>query len=329
MKKNLLVTLSDKNFINQAKQLFSSVYWNAGWKGDYMLLSQNVPEKDLIWFRERGILVKKCKLIYSKKEWRLHPLVFNKLYLFTTYFKRWKRVLFLDADIMVNASLNKLLKKKGFNAVKDLPNPRIYGHFRKKNSKNKKYFDKIEKKYDLNSPAFNVGVMSFETDIIERNTFSELKDLLKKYHQILLLPEQAILNIYFSENWNRLPFVYNSFTYFFLKNNPNPLKIKAIILHSVYKYKFWIQSSPFFEKWSLSLKKADFINFNIPQKAKIWKPFSVYLFSFIYELTYYFYLFKDKKRNKLKQNVKKNIGKGGLYLRKYFPRTYFYLKNFF
>ena len=56
----VLVTLADKNYIDQAKQLFSSVYWNAGWKGDYMLLAHEVPEKDLNWFREKGILVKKC-----------------------------------------------------------------------------------------------------------------------------------------------------------------------------------------------------------------------------------------------------------------------------
>ena len=32
-KKNLLVTLADNNYIDQAKQVFSSVYFNAGWSG--------------------------------------------------------------------------------------------------------------------------------------------------------------------------------------------------------------------------------------------------------------------------------------------------------
>ena len=39
-----MVTLADENYIDQAKQLFSSVYWNSGWKGDYMLLAHNIPE---------------------------------------------------------------------------------------------------------------------------------------------------------------------------------------------------------------------------------------------------------------------------------------------
>ena len=47
MKKNLLVTLADENYIDRAKQLFSSVYFNAGWKGDYMLLAHEIPEEKL------------------------------------------------------------------------------------------------------------------------------------------------------------------------------------------------------------------------------------------------------------------------------------------
>jgi len=38
-KKSVLVTLADENYIYQAKQLFSSVYFNVGWRGDYMLLA--------------------------------------------------------------------------------------------------------------------------------------------------------------------------------------------------------------------------------------------------------------------------------------------------
>lgn len=56
----VLITLADENFIEQAKQLFSSVYHNAGWSEDYMLLAHNIPEMKLKWFRERGILIKHC-----------------------------------------------------------------------------------------------------------------------------------------------------------------------------------------------------------------------------------------------------------------------------
>ena len=60
MTKNLFVTLADKNYLDQIKQLFSSIYFNAGWNGDCMLLSHEIADSDLEWFQSRGILVKKC-----------------------------------------------------------------------------------------------------------------------------------------------------------------------------------------------------------------------------------------------------------------------------
>lgn len=45
MKWTLLVTLADSSYLDQATQLFSSVYHNAGWRGDYMLLAHEIPER--------------------------------------------------------------------------------------------------------------------------------------------------------------------------------------------------------------------------------------------------------------------------------------------
>ena len=72
-KKKLLVTLADKDYINQAKQLFSSVYWNTGWKGNYLLPANEIPEKKLKWFRDEGILIKKCKPLSNSKIERQSP----------------------------------------------------------------------------------------------------------------------------------------------------------------------------------------------------------------------------------------------------------------
>jgi hypothetical protein len=54
--RHLLATLADEAFLDQARQLFSSVYWKARWRGDYLLLAHEIPEGKLAWFRERGIL---------------------------------------------------------------------------------------------------------------------------------------------------------------------------------------------------------------------------------------------------------------------------------
>ena len=83
MRNNLLVTLADKNYIDQAKQLFSSVYFNSGWKGDYMLLAHEIHEGELKWFRDKGILIKKCRPLYDKGIAHLPPAMLDKFYLST------------------------------------------------------------------------------------------------------------------------------------------------------------------------------------------------------------------------------------------------------
>ncbi|HZL42655.1 MAG TPA: hypothetical protein VFD66_05190, partial [Verrucomicrobiae bacterium] len=61
------MTLADRNFLPQAKQLFSSVYWNAGWAGDYMLLAHEVPEDQLQWFQDKGILIRNVKPLFARE----------------------------------------------------------------------------------------------------------------------------------------------------------------------------------------------------------------------------------------------------------------------
>ena len=109
-KKCVLVTLADKNYLVQAKQLFSSVYHNSGWKWDYMLLAHEIPDDQLAWFREKGILVKHVRSL-SKRDFPWLPAtVLSKFYVFTEEFKKWDIVVFLDGDIIVRASLDGLTK---------------------------------------------------------------------------------------------------------------------------------------------------------------------------------------------------------------------------
>ena len=143
-KRDLIVTLADSKFLPQVKQLFSSVYWNAGWKGDYMLLAHQIPEDELKWFRDKGILIKKCEPLFDKSIGRDYsPIVLDKLYLFETEFKKWKNVIYLDSDIIVRVSLDKLTKIKGFASVKSFL--KLHGEFNDKSE----LFNDISQIYDL------------------------------------------------------------------------------------------------------------------------------------------------------------------------------------
>src|SRR5262245_46673368 len=117
MAKSVLVTLADENYIDQAKQLFSSVYCNAGWKGDYLLLAHNIPTQKLAWFTNKGILVKETGPIEKRSQGNFPAVVSAKYHLFEPEFKKWDQVVYIDADCIVRETLNELIVVKHFAAV--------------------------------------------------------------------------------------------------------------------------------------------------------------------------------------------------------------------
>ena len=338
-KKNLIVTLADKNYVEQAKQLFSSIYWNAGWKGDYMLLAQNIPEKELKWFKDKGIIITKVspvKISNWKYEGEEYPItIFSKFYLFTPEFKKWKNVVFLDTDIIVRASLDELTKIKGFAAVKRFQEPLSKRFdFIKPNPPNKdivKAYLEVKRDYNLKKAKFNSGVLVFSADIIKENTFFKLDKLLLKYKNFVF-GDEPILNLFFCKKWINLPPAYNVYPYFLMRHYKIiPNKIKGVILHfasPTIEGKPWNIKNPFYKEWKNNLKKAEFINLKKPQNPiKKWskqeiKHYSQYLFkervkSLPLAIIYKIYLYVDRI-----------IGLIGIFIKSISPKVYVMLKKY-
>jgi lipopolysaccharide biosynthesis glycosyltransferase len=287
MKRDLLVTLADGNYVDQAKQLFSSVYWNAGWKGDYMLLAYDLPESKLKWFRDKGILARKCEAILKVShvisEYHLN-LLFSKFYLFTPEFKRWKNLLFLDGDIIVRGSLDALTEVKGFAAVAVCNGSGLYlkKNFRKSDGTNKGLFEELKNRYDLNRPAFNAGVLAFNTDIITKDDLRKIKDTFLYFKDVIKFQaEEKVLNLYFYDKWQELPAVYNvcpGYEVFYSGCGPHTLK--GIVSHVYSRVaegkpcdggstcKPWNGKSPFYAEWKSNFEKADMIDLANPQVPK-------------------------------------------------------------
>ena len=316
-KKNLLVTLADRNYIRQAKQLFSSVYWNAGWKGDYMLLSHDIPEKELKWFRDKGILVKKCKPLSDKGWGSWPPALLDKFYLFTPEFKKWEHVIYLDADIIVRASLDGLEKTKGISAVSHFET--IINNFRNMKISSEKDTKRMinslkEQGYNLKESFFNGGVIVFNTDIIQENTFNNLRKLVGYIDS-----EERMLNIHFYKKWKKLPLVYNVHVNILRSCNFPVNKIKGIILHFASEYskdKPWTFENPFHNEWKTNLEKAELIDLNkIPEGKK----FDFYKNSSFLQLQYRiaFLMF----------SINKIMGKIGIFIKKINPGVYYKLKR--
>lgn len=213
-KKNLLVTMADAGFLKQAKQLFSSVYHNAGWQGDYLLITNNLPDEDRAWFEDRGIIVfDKPFLSNSPLNSDCPAIHLSKLYLFSSYFKKWQKIIFLDADIIVRGSLDRLLQVKKISAAWGMPM-----HF-----KDELYFGNEAARDDfllryrhlrLGRKIFSSGVIAIDSDIISDQTLPELLALYEKEREFLLFNEESLLNLYFYKQWERLPLFYNFLPYF-------------------------------------------------------------------------------------------------------------------
>ncbi|MCB9358779.1 hypothetical protein H6503_02515 [Candidatus Woesearchaeota archaeon] len=312
MKNAVLVTLADKNYIDQAKQLFSSVYHYSGWKGNYLLLAYDIPESKLKWFRNKGIIIKKVKPHKNDKFKDWPSTILCKFELFNTYFKKWQHVVFLDGDIIVKASLDRVLGVSGIGAISDL-NHNMWWQF-----KNKRYngiYKTLINNMDMSKKSFNVGVLSINTDIIKKETYSTMLELYSRYRKIVRYPEQAIMNIYFHKNWKRLPAVYNTFilpkALWFSK-----LHNDGIILHMIMRPKPWESKTLYSEEWKYNLDIADEIDLNHRLPAKdIWNEKRVKKVSAMLENRYFIF------------EIDRIIGKVGIAVKKISPNLYKALKK--
>jgi len=334
--RNLLVTLADSNYIDQAKQLFSSVYWNAGWEGEYMLLSHDIPEPELQWFSEKGILVKRCKPLHNASIGENYsPVVLDKFYLFTPEFKQWQNIIYLDSDIIVRSSLNKISKIKGFCAVTSTLKLSQF-------SDKANLFKDLKKNYNLNIKTCNTGILAFSSDIITEDALPELTNLFDKYKEIILYADEAVLNLFFNKKWRKLPRVFGLDVILLLNFKIKYDKIKAPVLHFIrnnfFRYKPWMPENPFYKEWIDNFIKAGLIDLNTIPKGDQWKSGKILHYSLLYD--FYFHIFYFYYCNKTVRIIKNTfvsimhlperiIGMTGVLIKKLNPQIYFRIKKFF
>ena len=321
-KKNLLVTLADGKYINQAKQFFASAFFNSGWQGDYMLLTHDISEEDKNWFERKGIIVYDPPLLASvilTPSGHI-PLTLSKLYLFTEAFKeKWGTIIFYDCDVIIRASLDGLLDYSGLSAPSG-------DHFR---LENEYYLEKmsteLRRRIDIRKQSFCAGSFYFKTNIIEENTFKNLLNLFNNNKEIFKHGDEALFNLYFYDKWNKVPIVYNDpVNLLKIKYDINEKRDKSIAIHFIHFPKPWEKSSPYYLEWHNNLERAEDINLANRLEAK-----RVINKSEIRQYEIYIFLKKlEAGINKIipiKEKtliVNRNIGKLGLKIKKISPRLY-------
>ncbi|MFA5797702.1 MAG: glycosyltransferase [Candidatus Woesearchaeota archaeon] len=266
-KKDAVITLADSHYVEQAKQLFSSIYHNARWKGDYILLTNGLCKEDEQWFITRGVIIEVVEEFLTPEEKalldteeKLNPIMFLKFHLFKEKFKRWKNLIYIDGDVVVSRPIDYLSTIKGFHAVRDYAvsyaTPLKYQYMERNekipiDKKKRQLIEELKEKMDFEKTAFNAGIFALNTDIITEHTFTELVQLTKKYLLISKYFDQGILNIYFYNTWNELSFHYNFDPFFF--NNFFDLhkeRFDVVMYHfPSYKNKPWIAGNPYQQLW--------------------------------------------------------------------------------
>ncbi len=273
---NLVVTLADGNYFDQARQLLSSVYHNSGWRGDYMVLAKHMEIEQIKWFNEKGIIVKEIEDI-GKWELPNHPrTVLAKFHLFNDDMDSWKRIIYLDADITVTASLDHLLDLRGFWAAVDFHEMKLKGQFKISGEddfgdKEKRTHDLLSSQYDLDRVSFNSGVMAFDGSMTGQEQYDRLIELYHEYESITL-HDQSILNLLFYERWNRLPLAFNNYFLYGRKSGSiRFVKCDGIVNHYILDRVWKTESRDHFPVWKRNLDMSEGINLERrPPPADVW-----------------------------------------------------------
>ena len=335
MNNNVVVLVASGDYLEYAKQVFSSLYFNAKWDEDVVLITNTTS--NMAWFKKRGIKIFnkplfKINKFISNPKIKLNDKHYLKYYLFHDYFKKWETVIYMDCDVIVRGDIEYLKNKKEFFAVRDYLmsfNPTVRNQFFKKNE----LFMELEKNYDLEGRGFNSGVMVFNPKSIDIRLLRDLVIFTSKYFPILRYYDQSAFNI-FIRNFKELPWSYNYCSSRRYKNSLNP----GVIQHYI-TIKPWNKNSSSYQEWKFNYDNANQINFSKylkPKEAKF--KFSVIKNYFITDkitklmfLSEYF--LNSKCASKTYSFFKKSLsitfylGLFGGIIRKICPSTYARLKK--
>lgn len=261
---NAIAVLADEGHLEMTKQILYSSFVFGNWKGEYILLVHSIKDTEkLKWFTDRGIHIVHTESVVDVPG--ATGIYYSKLRLFHPDCGRWKRILYLDTDMIVQWDLNELTQVRGFAAANDCAKFDVLHQFspRDRNISIDEYHERKEifKDYDLSKTAFNAGMMVIDSENNTQKRYEELLNLAQRYYQWSTYGDQGILNLYFQNNRIKLPYVFNDFYQSDDFNRNGFIRRTsagdAVILHLTYPYKPWDPNCEFHDRWKSYTEKAD------------------------------------------------------------------------
>lgn len=213
MSDNCIILMSNKLYLDKAKNTINQIRDIGKYQDDIVLLIGNDLKDETInidkvivkYFpdidRSSIIEILKYKPITSDGREFIKPFQWHKIHIFDTYFKRWKKCMYIDAGMHIFNTIDKIINLDCTNKL--LAHSDAYPTFewKLKIQFNDTYFselyNELYSKYNLEVDYFQSGILLYDTNIIEENTKDDLLELSNKYINSKT-NEQGIMNLYFN-----------------------------------------------------------------------------------------------------------------------------------
>jgi lipopolysaccharide biosynthesis glycosyltransferase len=255
MAKKVVATLAKKNHFTYAKQLFSNIYWNTGWDGDYLLLTPDDVNAE--WFADRNVRVLGSTPVLDSR-FPQERMFTTKLRLFSKEMKEWDTVIYFDTDILIKGALDELAEPTHFSGIKGHFSSHIGDRFNGNNG--------LWKKIKKSGVAINGGVWSFNTEILNANTLRDMREKFRKFRKNIIMGGivEAMLALFFYGKITVLPRKYNHIVDNHIIREKKFLE--SIVLHFMGEGKCYHPGNLFYPIWKTNLNKAEHIkDFTDPQ----------------------------------------------------------------
>ena len=210
MSDNCIILMCDKPYLEKAKNTIQQLRNVGKYQGDIILLVGN----DLKYLIIDNVIVKyfpnidrteivnilKNKPIADGREIN-KVFQWHKVHIFDTYFKQWKKCMYLDSGMHIFNPIERILNLDC--AGKLIAHSDAYPTFIWKlkvqfdSIQFPKLYDELYSKYNLEIDYFQSGILLYDTNIIDDNTKNDILELSNKYINSKT-NEQGIMNLYFN-----------------------------------------------------------------------------------------------------------------------------------
>ena len=170
---NVVILITDNNYLEYTQSMIGNLRNVGRHYGDFLvLLSEDIQDGEMEKFKKRNIYTHRVSSVSY----------FSKLHIFSTFIRRWSRVVCLDADYLVFKDIAPV-----FDQIRNgelLVDFEIYKIHQYLTPRDKAVYDELCSWFDVDRFGFNCSCLAFDTRMIGDNTLDELLALKKKYQVI-------------------------------------------------------------------------------------------------------------------------------------------------